>query len=150
MISEEEKQKYCEASKCKDCVHWHKYCNAECCRTILLNIDPKELEKGGIYFTTRPDKLTHSEVIYYRNHDVQYIRGLLRFRKDRIEVIGKKVLYFHDCSRLDGNMCLDHPDKKPELCKFLTSETAQMMDRGFTLTPNCMFKYKSREVKEDD
>ena len=150
MIDEEEQQKYCEATKCKDCTEWHKHCNAECCRSIFLNIDLKLLEGGGRYVSINPGKMGMSDVKYYTNHDVDYLRGLLRFKKERIEVIGRKVIYFWDCKRLDGNLCLDHPDKKPELCKALTSDSAKVINKTFGVTPNCLFKYKSREVKEDD
>jgi hypothetical protein len=150
MIDEEEKQKYCEATKCSECTQWHKHCNSECCRTIFLNIKPEMLNGGGRYLYLNPGKMGLSDIKYYKNHDVDYLRGLLRFKKERIEVIGRKVIYFWDCSRLNGNLCLDHPDKKPELCKVLTLDTCRAIDRGFKLTPNCLFKYKSREVKQDD
>lgn len=150
MIDEEEKQKYCESSKCENCTQWHHHCNAECCRSIFINIDVKLLEGAGKYISINPGKMGMSDIKYYTNHGVEYLRGLLRFRKDRIEVIGRKVIYFWDCSRLDGNLCLDHPDKKPEVCKLLTSETAKTANKAFNLTPNCLFKYKSKEVKKDD
>lgn len=150
MIDEEEKQKYCEAAKCENCTQWNKYCNAECCRSVFLNIDPKLLGGGGRYLFINPGKIGLSNIIYYRNHDVDYLRGLLRFKKERIEVIGRKVIYFWDCCRLNGNLCLDHPDKKPELCKLLTLETAKLSGQPFELTPNCLFKYKCKEVRKDD
>jgi len=150
MIDEEEKQKYCEATKCENCVQWHKHCNAECCRSISLNIDSKLLEGGGRYISVNPGKLGMSDIKYYSNHGVDYLRGLLRFKKERIEVIGRKVIYFWDCNRLNGNLCLDHPDKKPKLCKALTLDSAKVINKTFGVTPNCLFKYKSKEVKKND
>lgn len=151
MISEEENKKYCEASKCDNCTQWHKYCNAECCSIVVINIDLKELDKTVKYLSITPGKrLGLSDIKYYQNRDVEYIRGLLRFRKDRLEIIGRKIYYMYPCKRLDGNMCIDHPDKKPELCKSLTLETAQLPGQPFALTENCLFKYKSREVKKND
>lgn len=150
MINEEEKQKYCEASKCENCTQWHKYCNAECCRSISLNIDLELLDGPGRYVFINPGKMGMSDIKYYANHGVDYLRGLLRFKRERIEVIGRKIIYFWDCSRLNGNLCLDHPDKKPELCKSLTVESAKVINKTFGVTPNCLFKYKSREVKQDD
>ena len=150
MIDEEEKQKYCEASKCKDCVGWHKYCNAECCKIVVINIDPDEIKKAAIHLNINPGKLGVSDIKYYANRDVDYVRGLLRFKKDRLEVVGRKVYYMYPCKRLDGNMCLDHPDNKPELCKALTLETSKLPGQPFALTRNCLFKYKSKEVKKDD
>ena len=49
MIDEEEKQKYLEATKCENCTQWHKYCNAECCKSIILNVDPEKIYKSGNY-----------------------------------------------------------------------------------------------------
>ena len=150
MIDEEEKQKYIEASKCDKCTQWHHHCNAECCRSIFLDIKPELLEGGGRYVFINPGKLGMSDIKYYKNHDVDYLRGLLRFKKERIEVIGRKVIYFWDCSRLNGNLCLDHPDKKPNLCKALTMDSAKVINETFGVTQNCLFKYKSREVKKND
>jgi hypothetical protein len=150
MISEEEKQKYCEATKCSNCTQWLHHCDAECCRSIFLNIDPKELENGSKYYDCRVGVLGLDEIRYYKYHDVAYVRGLLRFKKERIHVIGRKVVYLWTCSKLKDNLCLDHPDKKPELCKLLTAETAMAGNDAFRLTSNCLFKYKSKEVKQDD
>ncbi len=150
MISEEENKKYCEATKCENCTQWHKYCNAECCKSIFLNIDLKLLDSGVKYIFINPGKIGMSDIKYYKNHDVDYLRGLLRFRKDRIEVIGRRVIYFYDCNRLNGNLCLDHPDKKPELCKALTLDTSKVIDKRFGVTANCLFKYKCKEVRKND
>ena len=131
MIDEEEKQKYIEATKCENCTQWHHHCGAECCRSIFLNIDLKLLEGGGNYVFLNPGKIGMSDIKYYSHHDVDYMRGLLRFRKDRITVIGRKVIYFYDCNRLNGNLCLDHPDRKPELCKALTLDSSKVINSSF-------------------
>lgn len=145
MISEEDKQKYLEASKCKDCLSWHKHCKAECCSIVFLNIDPSELEKPGELFTMKI-KQPFEEWRYYSLRDVEYLRGVLRFKKERIVVVGRKVMYIHPCKKLKGNLCEDHPDKKPELCKILTLETSKLPKQPFALTDNCLFKYKRTEV----
>jgi hypothetical protein len=151
MIDEEEKQKYIEATKCEDCTQWHKYCSAECCKSIILNIPLEKLQMSSKYVTINPgNDFTLRDAKYYKIHDVEYIRGLLRFKKDRIHVFGRKVIYMHPCNRLDGNLCLDHPDKKPEICKLMTAETAKISHPSFCVTPNCLFKYKSREVKKNE
>ena len=147
MISEEDKKRYIEASKCEDCLSWHHHCHAECCKIIFLNIDPKELKKGGKLYVMRPSPpLTSKDWRYYNLRDVECIRGLLRFKKDRIFVIGNKVMYIHPCKLLKGNLCEGHPDNKPELCKALTLETSKLLGKGFKLTDNCLFKYKCKEV----
>ncbi len=148
MISEEDKQKYLEASKCNNCLEWHKHCKAECCKIVFIKIDPDELNKPGKYFVTKP-KQPFTDWRYYSLRDVQYLRGMLRFRKDRIVVVGRKVMYIYPCKMLIDNLCEGHPDKKPELCKMLTLETAKLLGQPFELTDNCLFKYKCKEVKAD-
>ena len=151
MIDEEEKQKYCEATKCEECTQWHHHCNAECCKTVKINIDPKELDKVATYLSIKPiGRFGLDDINYYKYRDVNYVRGNLRFRKDRLMVIGGLIYYFHPCSQLDNNLCLLHGKNKPEICKMLTLETAKLPGQPFTLTPNCLFKYKSKEVKQDD
>jgi len=149
MISEEEKQRYAEASKCSECTQWHHHCKAECCKIVFLKIDPKELEKSGQYLIIKP-KQPFTDWRYYSLRDVEYLRGILRFRKDRIIVVGRKVMYIHNCKLLKNNLCEGHPDKKPELCQILTLETSKLLGQGFELTDNCLFKYKCKEVKDDD
>ena len=149
MISEEDRERYVQAAKCHDCLSWHKHCNAECCKIIFLKIDPKELDKPGKYITIRP-AVPFSDWRYFWFHDVEYLRGVLRFKKDRIIAVGRKVMYIHDCKMLNGNMCKLHKKGKPELCKALTLETAKLSGTPFELTDNCLFKYKCKEVKEND
>jgi len=146
MISEEDKERYVEASKCEDCLSWHKHCNAECCRIVFLKIDPEQLKKPGRFFTIRTERPLE-DWRYYHLRDVECVRGLLRFRKDRIFVVGRKVMYIHDCKFLKNNLCEGHPDHKPELCRLLTLETSQLPGQPFELTDNCLFKYKYKEVK---
>jgi len=149
MISEEEKLRYAQAAKCKDCLQWHKHCKAECCKVIFINVDPEELNKPGIFLTIKV-KQPFTDYRYYSLRDVQYIRGLLRFKKDRIVVVGRKVMYVHNCKLLtDDLLCTGHPDNRPEICKLLTLETAKIPGQPFVLTDNCLFKYKCREVKTD-
>ena len=148
MISEEDKQKYVESSKCEDCLGWLHHCNAECCKIIFLNIDLKKLEKPGKLLTLKlKDPLSLSDGRYYNLRDVQYIRGVLRFKKERIIVVGRKVMYIYDCKLLKDNLCIGHPDDKPELCRVLNLETSKLPGQPFELTDNCLFKYKCKEVK---
>jgi hypothetical protein len=152
IMSEEDKKLVKEASTCNDCVSWHKHCQAECCRMILLeSISPKELDSFGKYVGMR-QPITPSMQRYYNLHDVSYVRGLLRFRKDRCRVIGTKVVYIHDCSLLDENfLCKGHPDNKPLICKYLTIDTAAISrQHGIALSKNCLFKYKILEDDCDD
>lgn len=147
-MDEEEKNRYAECTKCEGCLGWLHHCDAECCKTIQLNIDPQELNAPGRYYFIKPNqKLEFGDIMYYKYHDVGYRAGVLRFKKDRIKVIGNNVYYFYTCSRLKKNRCLDHPDKKPYICRKLNLETANLLGNNFTITPNCLFKYKQREVK---
>ena len=149
MISEEDKKRYIEAAKCSECTQWLHHCKAECCKIIFLSIDPKELEKPGKLLTIKV-KQPFKDYRYYSLHDVEYLRGLLRFKKDRIIVVGRKVMYVYNCKLLTDDLrCKGHPDNKPELCKLLTLETAKLLGKGFQLTDNCLFRYKCKEVKKD-
>jgi|GEM_PF-2490772 len=150
MISEEDKVRYLEAQSCKDCMGWHKHCKAECCKIIFLNIDPKILEKDSRTITISPSKpLKVGERKYYEWRDVEVLRGMLRFRKDRIKVINNRVIYFHPCRMLDGFLCKVHgTDSKPDICKEFTLETVGDEKSRAELTDNCLFRYKCKEVED--
>lgn len=148
MISQEDSERFLEAQKCKDCIGWHSHCKAECCKIIFLNIDIKRLEGNGKIFTIKPNpSISLRDRRYYQLRDVECIRNVLRFKKERIVVIGRKVMYIYPCKLLKGNLCEEHLKNKPDLCKALTLETAHMENGSFELTENCLFKYKSREVE---
>lgn len=150
MISEQDILRFQEAQKCEGCLQWHKHCKAECCKIIEINVDPSELEKSGEYLTIKLGKmLSASDQWYYSLHDVKYTRGVLKFKKDRIHVFGRRVFYMHPCRLLNGNLCSGHPNNKPELCKVLTEDTAEDKNRGFFVTDNCLFKYKVKGGQED-
>lgn len=146
MISEEEKQRYVEATKCSECTQGVKYCKAECCKIVFLNIEPELLDKPGKLLTIKPNKpLSFSDKIYYQMRGVECIRGFLRFQKENIIVVGRKIMYIYPCKLLNGNLCSGHPNK-PDICKVLTLETAKLIGKPFELTDNCLFKFKCKEV----
>jgi len=149
MISEEDKQRYIEASKCEDCLGWHHHCKAECCKIVFLNIEPEELEKPGKLLSIKI-KQPFKDWRYYQLRDVEYVRGFLRFKKERIIIVGRKAMYVYPCKLLDGNLCKGHPDKKPEICRMLNLEVAKLSNQPFVITDNCLFKYKCKEVKKND
>ncbi len=147
MITAEETKRYAEAQKCKGCLDWHKYCKAECCKMVLLNIAPEELEKAkGKYLLVKMNQMmSASEVHYFKLRDVRCTRGTLRFLKERIEVIGRKLYYFYTCDLLSEDYkCKGHPHGKPLLCKALTLETSDDLSKGYFITENCLFKYKEK------
>lgn len=152
----EEEKRIAECGKCDDCVCWHKYCKAECCKMIDLNIDPVKLNLSGEYVRIKSGLLAPSDQWYYRLHGVQYNRGVLSFKKKNITMIGKRIVYFYVCDYLDeNNLCKGHPDKKPEICRVLNEETATKSEMRFFITDNCLFKYKmmkggNNNVKEKD
>ena len=149
MISEEDVQRCAEAENCKDCLGWHHHCKAECCKIMFINIDIEELEKPGKFLKIKV-KQPFTDWRYYSLRDVEYLRGILRFRKDRIVVVGRKVMYVHPCKYLTDDLrCKGHPDNKPQLCKVITLETAKLPGQPFAVTDNCLFKYKCKEVKKD-
>ncbi len=141
MIDEETQKRMVEAKSCNDCISWHHHCKAECCKIIFLNINPKVLGEG-IKFLSIKVRQPLKDYRYYLLRDVEYLRGVLRFKKSRIIVVGRKVMYFYPCNLLEGNLCKSHLDNKPELCKILTLETARLPGQPFELTDNCLFRYK--------
>lgn len=146
MINEEDVKRFQEAKGCEDCLGWHKHCKAECCKIVSINIDPAELDKTqSPYLIIKVKPMSPSDQRYYWLRDVRYARGTLRFKKDRIHILGRKVFYIHQCELLDeNNLCKGHPDKKPQLCQALTLDTAEETRKGYFVTDNCLFKYKMK------
>ena len=144
MISEEDKERIELAQHCNNCVEWHEQCNAECCKTIFLNISPDELDTTKSYIEVLK-VCTKDMKWYYKLRGVQYIHGVLRFPKKYCNIVGNRIIYVRRCMMLDeDNLCSGHPDNKPELCKYLTLETS-VDSKGCEVTPNCLFKYKVQE-----
>ena len=120
----------------KSCLDNHKKCNAECCKMIYMG--KYEVSEEGKYFYLNP-KLNFDMIRYFKFHGVDFIRGKLRFRKDRI----KDGVYHFPCKMLENNRCKLHgTGLKPRICRELTLETKDK----FTITENCLFKFK--EAKE--
>lgn len=138
-----EKELIEEAKNCSSCLDWHKYCNAECCKTIFLNITKERFDAATKYFIMRIDAISPSDQHYFRLHDVRYTRQTLRFLKERISIIDGKYIYTHPCEKLNGNLCELHFSGKPHICQELTEETCMQTGR-FCLTENCLFKYKCK------
>lgn len=137
-----------EARSCHDCINWHKHCNAECCKSVLIGVNLKRLYEAKEYLLIKVGTISPSDQYYYKLRGVRYTRGTLRFRKDKIKIIDGKVYYKETCSMLDGNMCKIHFTGKPKLCQELTIKTCHQTDR-FVLTPNCLFKYKLQGGNDD-
>ena len=149
MISEDENERFVESLKCRECTDWHHHCKSECCKIIYINVNPEKMNGAGKLLTIRPDKpLSLNDQRYFGMRDAQCIRGLVRFKKDRIRVIGNQLIYLYPCKHLqEDNLCGVHSKCKPEICQALTLETAKLPGQAFKLTPNCLFKYKCKEVK---
>ena len=151
MITEEEKKRYIEATRCNGCTDWHHHCQSECCKLFFIDINPEEIDRPGSFLKIKPSRnLSLSDIMYFQLRDVKFSRGFLIIKKDRLQVIGKRVIYFYPCKLLDGNLCRGHPNNKPDVCKALTLETSKLTGQKFGLTDNCLFKYKCKEVKKDD
>jgi hypothetical protein len=132
-----------EAKNCKDCLGWHKHCNAECCKIIFLNIKDEDYRKSFRFVDIMlGEKLSLDKQIYYKLRGVEYLRNRLRFKKKRIIKVNGEYIYQRKCKALHNCLCLKHPDMKPKLCMDLTFETSKEKNKGFKLTQNCLFKYK--------
>ena len=138
-----------EAKKCTSCLEWHKYCNAECCKQITIKQSPFCLRIKDKYVSVVKN-LSMNDRWYYSLHGVKIVHGRLLFEKKYCKPKGEYILYFKPCELLDeNNMCKGHPDKKPDICKYLTEQTAKNVKKGVTLTKNCLFKYKLMEGDDD-
>ena len=147
MISEEDKARYAECVNCTTCQEWHHHCNAECCKLVWLDIDPRKMDEGVKYLTIKPNRhLSVDEIRYHKYREIEYVRGMLRLRKDRIYIIGHKIVYLFPCSQLENNLCKLHGKNKPKICESLTLESAKVHNDSFIVTDNCLFKYKAKEV----
>lgn len=150
MISEEDKVRMEEAKTCNDCLCWHKYCKAECCKMIFFDgVDPKELNDKSNYIIVKKI-VTWDEHIYYSLHGIQCLRNSLRIPKQHCVVINGRVVYVRACDLLDeNNLCIGHPEHKPLICQKLTAETAYK-NKGIIVTDNCLFRYKEMNKYEKE
>ena len=139
MMAEEDKERIKCAMNCDSCLEWHKYCNAECCRMIFLNI-PKVVLLTEEKYIKIPSKINFDERKYYKLHDVKYSRGFLWFLRERCGFIGNEVVYFFSCKNLKNNKCIAHGKLKPGICVEMTAENIH--SKKFKVTPNCLYKYK--------
>jgi hypothetical protein len=146
MIKQLQEQMAKEAKTCSDCLGWHKWCQAECCKIAYLDINTEVLKEDHTFIDVRPSrKLSYSEILHYKYRDVPFVHGVLRFKKARITIIGEEMMYIWPCSRLKHDKCLDHPDKKPKICRDLTAETAKGIHAKYRTTPRCLFKFKGAQ-----
>lgn len=146
MKSEEDKIRFEEARSCNDCLGWHKYCKAECCKLVFLNISLEHFNqhKNFVYVHKVLDR---DKKRYYQLRGVVYMHGILKFPKEYCFYTGNKIIYARPCDLLDGFLCKEHPSKKPKFCQDLNLENLGKENNNFEVTDNCLFKYK--EVIED-
>jgi len=109
-----------------------------------LDIPKEQINTSTRYINVPVQQLSVNGIWYFKLHDVEYTRGFLRFRRDRIFIEDDKIIYEYKCKILtEGFLCSGHPDKKPEICKSLVLETAYTNKTCAKVTKNCLFKYKS-------
>lgn len=140
-----ENKRFERAKTCDSCLEWHDICDAECCKTILLDIDPGSLEKFGKIVSIKQKNISPSSRWYFRLHDVEVVRDILRFKIERISILNGKLVYLYPCAMLDeNNLCKGHPDNKPEMCRDLKLENIGKPNQLFRVTDNCLLKYTRR------
>ncbi len=144
MISEKNKQRIEEAKNCESCANWHKYCNAECCRTVFINLPAEDIGDGKGFLNLKVKSLNNDEIRYYRAHGIQYLRGILRCDKSKLIAYKGKIMYVQDCRHLKDCLCTIHNDK-PKVCKDMTLERAYIPGANYEITENCLFRYKCKE-----
>lgn len=133
-----------EAKNCNSCLNWHKYCNAECCRSISFTYDVKKdvKVKRGMFFVAKFNgKISEDLKRYYDLHDVRVRDSRVMVRIKDFDIRDGLLIIHKKCKLLNDDLtCSAHPDKKPEVCKELNENTIN--EKRFLSTPNCMFRYK--------
>lgn len=153
MMCEEDKRRVEESKNCSSCLEWHKYCQAECCKVISINISPSEFKRqmessGECMCIIKP--LLPNDRWYFKLHGIECVHGIMKFKKDRITVLDGRVIYVYKCDFLTEEMkCKGHPSNKPNICKDLDVEIVRTGRRNFFVTKNCLFRYKNLEVDVD-
>lgn len=153
-MSEEDKQKIEDAKTCDNCLCWHKYCKAECCKMIFINISlgefQRQMETAEPYLIFNKPLLPNDRW-YFKLHNVSYLHGIMKFKKERCTIIDGRVVYVYKCDLLDEDMkCKAHPDNKPNICKALTLESSKKSNKRFEVSKHCLFRYKNLEVGVND
>lgn len=150
MMSEEDKEMLRESKKCDNCLQWHKYCKAECCLTVFLNLRPDALKDKRSFLDFRMI-IDFDKRWYYRLRGINYVHGVLRFPKKDCRVVGNEVIFMRKCELLTEDLkCRGHPDKKPRICRTLNVETSKLEGRGYRVTPHCLLKFKRMEDEKDE
>ena len=124
-----------------DCLSWHKYCDAECCKNVTISSD-LVIEKDGFYcFRIVP---SFDMAWYFKLHGIIYIHGNIKVPKEYCIIEGKKIRYHRRCSYLDdNNRCIGHPDRKPKICQQMILENVKKGCTGAgEVTSNCVYRYQ--------
>ncbi len=137
-----------EAKACDDCLCWLKYCKAECCSEFHFLVNPRSdvAIDHGILKLRIP--MTPDRKWYYRLHGVKVVDDVLHIPQEYSHFTPTLIVVRMKCNLLtEDNLCLGHPDSKPDFCKSLKLETAKKLSQlesgpRVFLTPNCLFNFK--------
>jgi len=140
----EEERRVEEAKKALGCVDWHKYCHAECCKVSTITFSGQDLSKEFASFNVVMDS---NRAWYHKLHGRKYGHARLIVRTSQCVVIGNKIFVVSPCELLKNNLCLGHPNRKPKICKAFNEHVKK--SALFTMTPNCLFKYKDVEFMKE-
>lgn len=132
-----------ECGRCKDCLPWLKYCNAECCRVIRISVKhiPKKWKGNILRLRT---SLTPDQIWYFRLHGCHYRSGVLTVFTKNSEIKGEHIYVYRDCDLLENNLCTGHPNDKPMICRALEPEN---IPEDAFLTDNCYMKLLEENKK---
>lgn len=148
MMNIDEEARLKDAKTCTDCPEWLKYCKAECCKFVMIEMSPHELLKKGDDLDVKT-LLTKDGIRYFKLRGVRYCHGIMKFPKQYCIASGPRILYIKRCELLsDDFLCKGHDDgRKPDFCKSLTMETRK--NPKYHVTANCLFRYKEDEENEE-
>lgn len=128
---------YNAISKCDNCLCWHKFCNAECCRQFRWKVRTPQ-KKGNILAMEINDL---DMLRYYKLHGCEIIGNQAIVRLNKFKQDGEHIIIYKKCRALKNNLCSFHNKKsQPKICKYPNKEKSDK--KGVFLTRNCLFKSK--------
>ena len=129
-----------------DCLSWHQFCNAECCRQWSLKDEGQDLsqQKIRIFGLFLPDIIR-----YYELHGAKYRKPWLYIPTKNAKRHNGRIFILNRCKALtkDNRCSLHGQPSKPKVCQELNYDNvvAGKFYGGAKITPRCKYQF----VKED-
>lgn len=123
----------------KSCLEQHPICHANCCRQVKISLNEPLGERSILAVK---GFLTKDMQWYWRLRGCTYDsrRGITFFHLSiyDIEEHDGYLILHRDCKLLKGNLCVGHPDKKPEFCKIMDVNNPSSVTSKMYVTKGCL------------